>query len=89
MALVLARVVLHAPRWVVFDDTFSSMEDETLRRAVYLFTQQATRTTVILIGRSTQAHLPLFSRVLHLSKVESGMPEGAQRQRHGHSGGSG
>ena len=30
MALSLARVVLHAPRWVVFDDTFSSLEDETL-----------------------------------------------------------
>jgi putative ATP-binding cassette transporter len=87
MALVLARVVLHAPRWVVFDDTFSAMEDETLRRAMYLFTQRSTRTTVILIGRSTQAHLPLFSRVLHVTEVASGMPERAQRQRHGHSGG--
>jgi putative ATP-binding cassette transporter len=80
MALVLAQVVLHAPHWVVFDDTFSSMEDETLRRAIYLFTQQSTRTTLILIGRSTQTHLPLFSRVLHLRKLQ-GAGEVEQRQR--------
>ena len=38
MALVLARVVLHAPRWVVFDDTFSSMENGTLEGAIAMFT---------------------------------------------------
>ena len=40
MALALARVVLHAPLWVVFDDTFSSMEDETLERVIELFTHE-------------------------------------------------
>jgi putative ATP-binding cassette transporter len=70
MALALARVVLHAPRWAVFDDTFSSMEDETLRRVILAFTRHAPRTTIVNIGRSTQTHLPLFSRVLHLAKLE-------------------
>ena len=70
MALSLARVVLHAPDWVVFDDTFSAMEDETLERIIELFTHELTRTTIIHIGRSTQAHLPLFSRVLHLTRVD-------------------
>ena len=37
MALALARVVLHDPPWVVFDDTFSSMEDETLERVIDMF----------------------------------------------------
>jgi vitamin B12/bleomycin/antimicrobial peptide transport system ATP-binding/permease protein len=69
MALMLARVVLHAPPWVVFDDTFSSMEDETLDRLIELFTKKVTRTTIIHIGRNTQMHLPLFSRVLHLTKL--------------------
>jgi putative ATP-binding cassette transporter len=69
IALVLARVVLHAPHWVVFDDTFSSMEDETLRRVILVFTQRPMRTTIIHIGRSTQAHLPLFKRVLHLTRL--------------------
>ncbi|HET7133915.1 MAG TPA: ABC transporter ATP-binding protein/permease [Gammaproteobacteria bacterium] len=67
MALSLARVALHAPRWVVFDDTFSAMEDETLRRVLLLFTKRAGRTTVIHIGRNAQAHLPLFKRLLHLT----------------------
>jgi putative ATP-binding cassette transporter len=69
MALVLARVLLHDPRWVVFDDTFSSLEDETLRRVIFAFKQHAIRTTIILIGRTTQAHLPLFTRVLHLKRL--------------------
>jgi putative ATP-binding cassette transporter len=71
MALALARVVLHAPNWVVFDDTLSSMEDETLERVIEMFTHDVTRTTIIHIGRSTQMHLPLFSRVLHLTKLPS------------------
>ncbi|HVY65166.1 MAG TPA: ABC transporter ATP-binding protein/permease [Gammaproteobacteria bacterium] len=68
MALVLARVVLHAPHWVVFDDTFSSMENGTLTRAIELFMQPGNRTTVIHIGRGTQMHLPLFKTVLHLTR---------------------
>lgn len=69
MALVVARVVLHAPHWVVFDDTFSSMENGTLTRAIELFAQPGMRTTVIHIGRSTQMHLPLFKSVLHLTRA--------------------
>jgi vitamin B12/bleomycin/antimicrobial peptide transport system ATP-binding/permease protein len=70
MALALARVVLHAPPWVVFDDTFSSMEDDTLDRVIDLFTTNVARTTIIHIGRNTQAHLPLFTRVLHLTRLQ-------------------
>jgi putative ATP-binding cassette transporter len=69
MAIALARVVLQAPNWVVFDDTFSSMEDETLEGIVELFTRELTQTTIVHIGRSTQAHLPLFARVLHLTRI--------------------
>jgi putative ATP-binding cassette transporter len=68
MALALARVVVHAPAWVVFDDTFSAIEDEALERALRVFTHELTQTTVIHIGRSTQAHFPLFKRVLHLKR---------------------
>jgi putative ATP-binding cassette transporter len=67
MALALARVALHAPRWAVLDDTFSSMEDETLRRVLLLFSQRGARTTIVHIGRGTQTHLPLFKKVLHFS----------------------
>jgi putative ATP-binding cassette transporter len=68
MALALARVVLHIPHWVVFDDTFSSMEDETLEWVIDMFMHDVTRTTIIHIGRSTQMHLPLFTQVLHLTR---------------------
>ncbi len=67
MALTLARVILHAPLWVVFDDAFSSMEDRTLRRVAFICAQHVTRTTIIHIGRNTQAHLSLFKRVLHIT----------------------
>jgi putative ATP-binding cassette transporter len=71
MALVFARVLLHGPRWVVFDDTFASLEDETLNRVMFAFKQHGARTTLVLVGRSTQAQLPLFTRVLHLAKLAS------------------
>jgi len=63
--------VLHAPPWVVFDDTFSSIEDETLERVIDMFMHEVTGTTIIHIGRTTQSHLPLFARVLHLTRVQS------------------
>ncbi len=78
MALSLARVVLHAPPWVVFDDTFSSMEDETLERVIDMFMHEVTGTTIIHIGRSTQSHLPLFARVLHLTRLQSEAGEGEE-----------
>lgn len=78
MALTLARVVLHAPLWVVFDDTFSSMEDNTLRRVAFMCAQHVKQTTIIHIGRNTQAHLPLFKRVLHLAKPNA---EGEKEKR--------
>ena len=71
MALVLARVALQAPRWVVFDDTFSSMQNATLERAIESFAQPGGQTTIIHIGRSTQMHLPLFKKVLHLTRPHS------------------
>jgi len=80
MALVLARVVLHAPLWAVFDDTFSSMEDETLRRVVFMCAQHATRTTIIHVGRNTHAHMSLFKRVLHLKKLEGETVEPSERR---------
>jgi putative ATP-binding cassette transporter len=79
MALALARVVLQEPDWVVFDDTFSSMEDDTLERVIELFTHELKKTTIVHIGRSTQAHLPLFSRVLHLTRAHTEHAEHEQR----------
>jgi vitamin B12/bleomycin/antimicrobial peptide transport system ATP-binding/permease protein len=54
---------------VLLDDTFASLDDEALERIIDVFTHELQRTTVIHIGRAAQAHLPLFSRVLHLVKA--------------------
>jgi putative ATP-binding cassette transporter len=72
MALALARVIVQAPPWVVLDDTFSSLEDETLERFMDVLKHDLKRTTIIHIGRSTQAYVPLFARVLHLSRLHGG-----------------
>jgi len=70
MALAFARVALHAPDWVVFDDTFSVLEDDTIERIIELLTRDLKQTTIIHIGRSTLAHVPLFSRVLHMKRLQ-------------------
>jgi hypothetical protein len=54
------------------------MEDETLERVIELFTRELTRTTIIHIGRSTQAHLPLFTRVLHLIRIDGTADQNAE-----------
>jgi putative ATP-binding cassette transporter len=77
VALALARVVLQAPPWVLLDDTFASLDDETLERVIEIFTEDARQTTVIHIGRAAHMHLPLFARVLHLMKAQG---EGGNRE---------
>jgi putative ATP-binding cassette transporter len=83
MALALARVALHAPLWAVFDDTFSAMEDDTLRRVIFMFKKHASRTTIVHLGRSTHAHVSLFTRVLHLTKLhpEAREPEAREKEQ--------
>jgi ABC-type uncharacterized transport system fused permease/ATPase subunit len=65
--------VLHAPLWVVLDDAFSAMHDETLQRIALMCAKRASRTTIIHVGRSTHAHMPMFKRVLHLKKTTDAM----------------
>jgi putative ATP-binding cassette transporter len=71
LSLVFARIVLQAPPWVLIDDIFGSLDDETLARVVAVFTHELQNTGMIHIGRAAQAHDPLFSRVLHLVKAGS------------------
>ena len=70
LALALARIVVQAPPWVLLDDTFASLDDETLERVIDVFTHDFPKTTVIHIGRNAQMHLPLFTRVVHLTKAQ-------------------
>jgi putative ATP-binding cassette transporter len=69
ICLAFARIVLQKPPWVLVDDTFGSLDDETLERVIDVFAHELERTGLINIGRAAQARDPLFSRVLHLTKA--------------------
>lgn len=65
--LAFARVVLHAPPWVLIDEVLDSLDDEARQCILDLFIKDLPHTGVIHIGRA-DAHDHLFSRVLHLVK---------------------
>jgi putative ATP-binding cassette transporter len=69
ISLAFARIVLQKPPWVLVDDTFGSLDDETLERVTGVFAEELERTGLINIGRAAQARDPFFSRVLHLLKA--------------------
>jgi putative ATP-binding cassette transporter len=65
--LAFARVVLHAPPWVLIDEVLDSLDEDARRCILDLFVKDLQRTGVIHIGRA-DAHDHLFSRILHLVK---------------------
>jgi putative ATP-binding cassette transporter len=67
LSLAFARIVLQAPPWVLIDDTFGSLDGDTLERVIDVFANELEHTSVIHIG-SAQARDPLFSRIVHLVK---------------------
>lgn len=69
-SLAFARLLLHVPPWIVIDDTFSSLDGDTLQRVIDVFATELEHSSVIHIG-TAQARDPLFSRVVRLVKVPS------------------
>jgi putative ATP-binding cassette transporter len=65
--LAFARVVLHAPPWVLIDEVLDSLDEDARRCILDLFIKDLPHTGVIHIGRA-DAHDHVFSRVLHLIK---------------------
>jgi putative ATP-binding cassette transporter len=70
MALAFARVLLHAPAWLLIDDGLGALDDQTLARVTDVFGKELAATAVIHIGRAAQAGEPLFSRIARLVSVE-------------------
>lgn len=64
-ALAFARVLLHAPRWVLIDEVLDSLDDEALSRIMDIFAKDLGSTGLVHIGRPV-AGGHFFSRVLHL-----------------------
>jgi putative ATP-binding cassette transporter len=71
--LTFARIVLQAPQWVLIDDAFGSLEDAAIERIIEVLGRELKDTGIIHIGRSVEGHEPIFSRVLHLVRME-GIP---------------
>jgi len=69
ISLAFARIVLQRPPWVLVDEIFGSLDDETRERVTDVFAQELQNTGLINIGRSAQARDPLFSKVVHLVKA--------------------
>ncbi|MGH8259559.1 MAG: ABC transporter ATP-binding protein/permease [Steroidobacteraceae bacterium] len=63
--LAFARLMLHAPRWVVVDGALDSLDVDTRERVVELFANELARSALIYIGRA-EPHGGFFMRVLHL-----------------------
>ncbi|WP_428313294.1 ABC transporter ATP-binding protein/permease [Hydrocarboniphaga sp.] len=68
MSLAFARIVLQAPRWVLIDDAFGSLDNDTLSRVVDLFDKELAQTTLVHIGSAVQGHEAMFGQTLHLVK---------------------
>jgi putative ATP-binding cassette transporter len=66
-SLQFARVLLHAPAWVLIDEVLGNLDGATLKRAVDVFAKELAHTGVIYIG-TPDADEHLFGRVLHLIK---------------------
>jgi vitamin B12/bleomycin/antimicrobial peptide transport system ATP-binding/permease protein len=65
--LAFARVVLHAPPWLLIDEVLDSLDEDARQGILDIFVRDLEHTAVIHIGRA-DAHDHLFSRVLHLVK---------------------
>jgi putative ATP-binding cassette transporter len=66
-SLGFARLLIHAPLWVLIDEVLDSIDTDTRERALDMFAKELTDTAVIYIGRA-QTSDSTFSRVLHLIK---------------------
>jgi vitamin B12/bleomycin/antimicrobial peptide transport system ATP-binding/permease protein len=65
--LAFARLVLHAPPWVLIDEVLDSLDVDARQGILDIFAKDLAHTGVIYIGR-TDPRDPLFTRVLHLVK---------------------
>ena len=65
--LAFARVVLHAPPWILIDEVLDGLDEDARQAILGIFAEDLQHTGVIHIGRA-DAHDHLFSRVLHLVK---------------------
>jgi vitamin B12/bleomycin/antimicrobial peptide transport system ATP-binding/permease protein len=79
--LAFARVLVHAPRWLILDDAVGALDHSQRDLILSIFDRELSDATVINIGRSP--HDDFYHRTLHLvrrSRVEPRRPRAPQRR---------
>jgi putative ATP-binding cassette transporter len=66
-SLMLARLLIHRPQWLVLDDLLDAIDDETRARAFEIFSNDLKSAAIVHIGRATSAD-PSFTRCLRVRK---------------------
>ncbi len=66
-SVAFARVLIHAPPWLLIDEVLDTLDDDTRRRVSDVIRKELAGSAVIHIGPSA-VHRDLFERVLHLVK---------------------
>jgi putative ATP-binding cassette transporter len=86
--LMLARLLIHRPQWVVLDEVLDGIDGETRTRALEIFSRDLKDAAIVNIGRSSAAdasftHVvrvvkdPKIRRLVRPKLVETtGMPTG-------------
>jgi putative ATP-binding cassette transporter len=77
-SLAFASVLLHAPRWLVMDESLEALEDEQRPKVIELLEKDLAETGILYIGRAV-AQDSLFKRVLHLEDDAEGLKLGAKK----------
>jgi len=78
-AIAFARLMLHAPRWVLIDEALDSIDVATRDRIIDMFTHELADSGLIYIGRADPKG-GFFSRVVNLVND----PEARRLERHPH-----
>ena len=64
-SLMLARLLIHEPRWVVIDEVLDAIDGETRTRALDILSRELKDAAIIHIGRGKRVG-PTFTRFFHL-----------------------
>lgn len=76
--LVLARVLLHRPGAVVFDEAINALDSEHRELILSVFERELANTTVVSIGGGVAADHSFYNRVVRASRVSG---DGGRRSR--------
>ncbi len=61
----LARVLLHSPDWVIYDESIAELDEENRKIALSIFSSELAKTAVISVGRQVPGH-SFYQRTLSL-----------------------